>query len=710
VRSLLPSVILRPWLRRLLSISVRSDWNWSANTFRPTLELSNPPRPGWYLITILIQSEQRRCHGRLLPLQERSLISGRLRRRIIRIRGREKSVRFELLGVNSQVDVIKLTLVPQPLWRVKRLVSRKLSRLHPLYSTSAIPHSSFPLQWRDYNRLLASRSIDLVGYEDWLERVEIPMIKSQVIQADLEKNKYLLAESKSNEAYPKIATWLWGDRSDQAAVSRSIESINAQLFGLFNLLPEDVSLTSGCANTWLMLIAVGDCLAPHALRRFREVLYDFSDAEIVYADEDLFGSQGRRYSPNFKPAWNQELFYANPYFSNSWWIRSDLALKACQNLQDAGVEVTIYEFLLELAAISDPTKIVHVPDVLYHKFDCSLIDGSAPHTAAAVQACLQRHGQDVEVSLTKIGCHRLAWPLPSPCPLVSIIIPTRDHADLLHRSLDSIYRLNNGQIDFEILVIDNGSSDPIALEFLDELEKQGSTRILRMPGPFNYAYLNNEAVKHANGEVIFFVNNDVEVINPEWMKELVSQAVRPGVGAVGAKLLFDDHTIQHAGVVLGIGGIAGHAHKYLPADSSGYQNRLQMIQQVSAVTAAVLAIRKCVFVEVGGFDEEAFAVSYNDVDLCLRLQQRGYRNVYSPDAVLYHHESRSRGEPSTPAEYDQWQRERALMTKRWGSLLSSDPFYSPYLSLLEENFSLWLETPSSLRARGRTAPSHGIVN
>jgi GT2 family glycosyltransferase len=237
-------------------------------------------------------------------------------------------------------------------------------------------------------------------------------------------------------------------------------------------------------------------------------------------------------------------------------------------------------------------------------------------------------------------------------------------------------------------VIDNGSSEPASLAYLNDLQNNPGVTLLRRPGPFNFAAFNNEAATLARGEVLAFLNNDVEALHAGWLKPMVAEALRPEVGAVGARLLFEDGSVQHAGVILGIGGVAGHAHKYFDGDAEGYQLRLRLTHQVSAVTAAALVLRRGLFLDIGGFDAENFAVNYNDVDLCLRLMARGYRNLYCPDAVLVHHESRSRGAPITPTARSQWHQERKAMHNRWGHLLEEDPHYSPHLSLVEENFSL----------------------
>jgi GT2 family glycosyltransferase len=452
----------------------------------------------------------------------------------------------------------------------------------------------------------------------------------------------------------------------------------------------------------------GDQLAPHALRRCGEALALHPGALVLYADEDRLTPSGRRHSPQFKPAWNPELLYADPHYSHCWLIRSDLAQRVARELEAAGESLSLYGLVLEATAACRAEQIVHLPEMLYHRADRPGERRGDPESAATVERFLARRGQRVPVTVRAGGGHRLHWPLPAPLPLVSVIIPTRDRGEMLRRCIDSLQDQAEGSPPTELLVIDNGSRDPATLSYLAELAERPGVRMLRRPGPFNFAAFNNEAAQLARGEVLAFLNNDVEALRPGWLRAMVAEAVRPGIGAVGARLLFDDGTVQHAGVLLGIGGIAGHAHKYAEADAAGYQLRLRLTHAVSAVTAATLVIRRSLFLEVGGFDAERFAVNYNDVDLCLRLGARGLRTIFCADAELIHHESRSRGAPSSPEALSQWQREREAMEQRWGLLLQADPHYSPHLSLLEENFSLALRR-EPVRARAGGAPQGWAV-
>jgi GT2 family glycosyltransferase len=278
------------------------------------------------------------------------------------------------------------------------------------------------------------------------------------------------------------------------------------------------------------------------------------------------------------------------------------------------------------------------------------------------------------------------WKIPAPPPLVSLIIPTRDRRELLEPCVESLLA-KTGYRNFELIVVDNESRDPAALDFLASLERRGAARVLRDGRPFNFSALNNLAVAQARGEIVGLLNNDLEVVEEGWLEEMTSHAMRPEVGAVGARLLYPDRTVQHAGVILGIGGIADHAHKHLNADAPGYTFRARLTQNVSAVTAACLLIRKQTYLAAGGLDEQ-FAVAFNDVDFCLRVRALGLRNLWTPFATLIHHESKSRGRETTPARMARFRGEIRALEQRWGKALLEDPAYNPNLTLDATNFSL----------------------
>lgn len=680
-------------LHHWLGFRLRRDWSWNSQGQRPSLKLNVPIRPGWYLLTVRIQSEQLRCYGLFNGSQGRILVSGKLRKRLVRVCKGHQICHFELQGLNGQAQISTLRLVPQPFWRVRHMIAKKLLNLHPAYSKDYLAQQPFLRQWQDYNRLLSRRSFNLVGYDEWIERVE-----GKIIPLEPYTQPVTFASRSTESSLPDFAIWLWGERDDEEQAQQSIASVEQQLPGPYTLLAPDHHLEKDEQSTWVVMLQVGDQLAPRALNRFAAVIQNHQEACVLYADEDQISPAGRRHSPQFKPAWNPDLLYSDPHYSHIWVIRADHCYQACEAILACGEEPTLYALALEATANCEANQIFHLPGILYHRLDTQNGSRSSRETTASLESFFARHGKQLHVTFHPSGGHVVHWPLPDPPPLVSIIIPTRNHGDLLHCCLSSLAEHGQGNPPTEIIVIDNGSSEIETLNYLATLERHKTIRVLRRPGQFNYAALNNEAVFHAKGELIALMNNDVEATHPGWLATMAAQALRPEIGAVGAKLLFEDGTVQHGGVLLGIGGIAGHAHKYLDAGDEGYQLRLQLTHNLSAVTGAMLVIRKSVFQEVGGFDAENFAVNYNDVDLCLRLMVSGYRNLFCPEAVLVHHESKTRGAPTAPDAYAQWKKEQKAMLNRWGDLLTADPNYSPYLTLQEENLSLSLR-PTILASR-----------
>jgi len=304
----------------------------------------------------------------------------------------------------------------------------------------------------------------------------------------------------------------------------------------------------------------------------------------------------------------------------------------------------------------------------------------------ALNEHLKKHNKNAKAELIGIG-YRARYKLPAKPPLVSLIIPTRNGLKVLKTCVNSILEKTTYP-NYEIIIVDNGSDDPATLEFLNSLRRDKKARIIRDDGPFNYSVLNNKAAKAAKGKVLGLINNDLEVITPDWLSEMVSHALRPGIGAVGAKLIYPNNTIQHAGVITGIGGVAGHSHRHLRRNDYGYAGRAVLINNFSAVTAACLVVRKSVYDEVKGLDEKNLKVALNDVDFCLKIQKKGYRNLFTPYAELYHYESATRGHEDNPEKLARFEKERQFMKDTWGDQLINDPAYSPNLTLTHENYDL----------------------
>jgi GT2 family glycosyltransferase len=319
----------------------------------------------------------------------------------------------------------------------------------------------------------------------------------------------------------------------------------------------------------------------------------------------------------------------------------------------------------------------------------------------------ERRGEAVEILPVAGLCWRIRYALPTPAPLVSVIIPTRDQVALLRRCIAGL-RERGGCPRVELVVLDNRSVDRATIAYLAELALEPDVTVLSYDAPFNYSAINNFGARQARGDVLAFVNNDVEAISAGWLEEMVSQACRPEIGAVGSMLYYPNDTIQHAGVILGLGtsGVAAHAYAHRPRGYVGQIGRALLTQNVSAVTAACMVVRRDVFEEAGGFDEARLPIAYNDLDLCLRIRARGYRNLWTPHAELYHLESASRGYEDTAAKRERFHQEIDYVRRRWGAALLIDPAYNPNLSLDGESFSLAFP-PRTLKPWREAAEAEG---
>ena len=438
-------------------------------------------------------------------------------------------------------------------------------------------------------------------------------------------------------------------------------------------------------NGWIMRFNAILLMAPHAIYMMAIAINEHDDSQIIYADEDVQDTMGIRTDPDFKPNWNLDLHLSHNLIGRSGVYRRAL-VQQVGGYQTGLAEALDFDLSLRCLEQVTPDKIVHLPYVLFHGAPSVLSGHSASN--AGVRA-LEAHFERQHIAARAeniIHGYRIRYALPKVLPLVSLIIPTRNSLELLRMCIDSILQ-KTSYTNYEIIIVDNGSDDPATIAYFKDVAKTLQIQILRIDAPFNYSALNNAAVKIAKGELIGLLNNDIEVISSDWLDELVSHALRPGVGAVGARLWFPDDTLQHGGVVLGLGGVAGHVHSGIRRDQLGYQGRAALTQNFTAVSAACLVVKKSIFEAVGGLNEQDLAVAYNDVDFCLRVLEVGYRNVWTPFAELYHHESASRGYEDTPEKQQRFSKEVAYMHQRWDKLLKTDPAYNPNLSLNGKDFS-----------------------
>jgi len=436
---------------------------------------------------------------------------------------------------------------------------------------------------------------------------------------------------------------------------------------------------------FVALLDHDDELAPHALYLVAEELAAHPDADLVFTDEDKIDELGKRFEPWFKSDFNPDLMLSQNNVFHLGVFRASLVREI------GGFRVGFdgsqdYDLALRVIAKTSAERVRHIPHVLYH---WRAIRGStAFHPDDSAKRAIQDfvRGRAVVESTDHPGYYRLVYPLPAEPPLVSVIVPTKDRLDLLEPCVDGL--LNRTDYPkLELGIVNNRSERPETHRYLERVSRDPRVVVLEYDKDFDYAALNNWAVSRMKGSLVALVNNDIEVIAPGWLDEMVRHALRPEVGAVGAKLYYRDDSIQHAGIVMGIGDLAGHAHQRLPRRMSGYFGRAILVQNFSAVTAACMVLRRAVFEEVGGFDAETFPVAFNDVDLCLRIGERGYRIVWTPYAELYHHESASVGLASEPGRREQFHVESERLRERWRKVMDHDPAYNPNLTLRGGDFS-----------------------
>jgi O-antigen biosynthesis protein len=453
-----------------------------------------------------------------------------------------------------------------------------------------------------------------------------------------------------------------------------------------------LALASG---KWIAFLDHDDELAPHALYVVAAELNQNPNLDLVFSDEDKIDDHGRRYAPWFKSDWNYDLMLSQNCIVHLAVYRHSI-LQNIGGMRSGFDGSQDYDLTLRFIEHTLPERIKHIPFILYHwratagSVAFAATEKTYPYEAAAraIQEHLTRISTDATVSReAHLGYYRVRWPLPALPPRVTVIIPTKDKASLLRAAVESILEKTEYK-NFEIVIVDNRSEQRETYDYFSQLKACPNIRIISYDKPYSFARLNNWAVTQTDAPVLAFLNNDVEVIAPNWLSEMVSHALRPNVGAVGAKLYYPGETVQHAGIVVGIGGLAGHPHHRLPRGHPGYFGRAACTQQFSAVTAACMVMRREVFLAIGGFDELNFEIAFNDVDLGLRLRQARYSVVWSPYAELFHHESASLGSPSSNERRAVFEEECANLKRMWRDVIENDPFYNPNLTVLGGDFSL----------------------
>ncbi len=620
-------------------------------------------------------------------------------------------------NVENNLDLILKSKV----WRFadffRKIFYMRILRIFPPLQKAmlTLTREGFSSFWHKVKKRKLMRGKD--PYDFWIEKNSLDAEKINSIKEDLDKFPYKPKISIVMPVYNVEKIWL--ERAiqsvfdqfyenwelcivDDASKGKHIKELLskyenndkiktkflAENKGISEASNEALSLATG---EFVGFLDHDDELSPDALYENVKLLNNHPEADLIYSDEDKISPEGRRIEPYFKPDWSPDLFLSYNYICHFAVYRKKLIdrLKGFR----AGLEGSQdYDLLLRASEKTD--KIFHIPKVLYH---WRQIKGSTAsvhkekfthieHSMTALKEALRRRKiqGDVEkgINFDQFESYRVRRTIKGS-PLVSILIPMKDMVSFLQRNLKSIEEKTDYK-NYEILVVDNNSQEKETHDYFEIIRKRPNIKIIEYKDVFNFSKINNYAVTKAQGEHILFLNNDIEVASRGWLSAMLEHSAREEVGAVGAKLIFPNNTIQHAGTVLGLGGVAGHSHKHFPAESDGYFGALNTIRNYSAVTAACLMTRKKLFEQVGGFDEIHLSVAFNDVDLCLKIREKGYFIVYTPFAALYHYESTSRGYDLNPDEI-------LYMKNRWGEILFHDPYYNPNLTFDNEDFRIKIE-------------------
>lgn len=567
------------------------------------------------------------------------------------------------------------------------------------------------------SRLFGKESVAEGGYEAWLARHKVdkrtlrrqkhaafaqkPLI-SIVIPLYCTPLPYLkeLLESVRRQSYENWQLCLADGSPDDKAKEFIEKHYGREKRIVYRKLEENggISVNTNeavalAAGEYLMLCDHDDTLEPDALYEIVKAIND-TGADVLYTDEDKVSMDGRHYfDPNFKPDFNLFRLRENNYICHIFVVKKSLTDETGL-LRSEFDGAQDFDFILRCCEKAQ--KITHIPKVLYHwrcHMDSTAADPSSKAYAyeagrKAVREHYQRLGIDAKVEMTeRPGWYRSHVKVQEN-PLISVIIPNKDHTDDLELCLFSMTRKSTYR-NYEILIVENNSEKEETFEYYRKLpDRYPKARVLTWEKEFNYSAINNFAAKEAKGEYLLFLNNDVEILTPDWMEEMLQNCQQENVAAVGAKLYYPDDTIQHAGVVLGLGGIAGHIMCRASKEDPGYFGRMISVQEISAVTAACMMVKKSDFDAVGGLDE-TFQVAFNDIDLCMKFRAAGKKIIFTPYAELYHYESKSRGLEDTPEKQFRFDKEVKRFQEKWAQQLEmEDPYYSPNLSVTEGDCSL----------------------
>jgi glycosyltransferase involved in cell wall biosynthesis len=734
-----------------IRLNADSPYRWEVTRPDPKFKLVGAEKrlaAGWYVIALQIETDAKEDCAEFYfdcgdgfnasLCAQLPFTSGETIKRFYRLPRRPRQVRFDPLVGLGLFDVERLSFTRVPTVVALYQVFRHLRERHGLYkglSAWRISHTLLLEAHAKHETPMAllnthvgetfrpSHRLHERSYTQWIKKFETPeftnlaAIKAaqqsfarqpliSVLMPVYDATEYhlrLAIESVIKQSYENWELCIADDASPSPHVKRVLEeyrSKDGRIKVVYRPVNGHISAASNSAlelvsGSYVALVDHDDELSPCALHFVAGEINASPQAKVIYSDEDKIDGEGKRFDPHFKPDWNPDLLLSQNYISHLG-IYETALLRDVGGFREGFEGSQDYDLLLRCIPRLANGQIKHIPKVLYHwralEGSTALHHGEKSYTMAAgfqaLEDYLKRNNLParVEYGLAPNTYH-VRWEIPHPAPLVSLLIPTRDSLYILEKCVESILDKTTYP-NYEIIILDNQSRDAETLEWFDKIQRKANVRVVSYDHPFNYSAINNYGVNQASGEIIGLINNDIEVISPDWLTEMVGHACRPEIGCVGAKLYYDNDTIQHAGVIVGLGGAAGHSHKHFPRDAPGYFFRLKIVQDLSAVTAACMLVRKSIFLNVGALNEKDLAIAFNDVDFCLRVRESGYRNIWTPYAELYHHESVSRGAEDSPEKVARFEKEIAYMKTQWGGQLMKDPAYNPNLTLDFEDFTI----------------------
>ncbi len=577
----------------------------------------------------------------------------------------------------------------------------------PAEESPSNPNPGPPPAYRDYRDFCARMEPLVTEYSEnfakRLDRLKYKPLISIILPVYNPEIRWLreAIDSVIKQIYPNWELCIADDASPNHEVHRLLDEYQNSIENVKIVYRESNGHISEASNSALQL-ATGefvalldhdDLLAPHALARIVDCLNEYPDSVLIYSDEDKVDENGERSQPHFKSDWNPDLLIGQNFISHLGVYRRSCVAeiggfrKGFEGAQD-------WDLALRITERCEPGHIRHIPEVLYH---WRSITGSTAKDIGEKDYAHEAAGKALENRFSRIGISatlepvdRFYWrpryAIPRPNPEIAIIIPTRDQIEHLRNCIDGILTQSTYPR-FKIVIANNDSQEPATFEYFEEVQKSG-VEIFDAPGEFNFAKINNDAIRNRNETLICLLNNDTTIDSPEWLEELAMHACRKEIGPVGAKLLYPHGHVQHAGIVLGIGGVASEAFKRIHKTDDGYIHRVFLIGNYSAVTGACMMFRKSVWEEVGGLNENDIPNAFGDVDFCLRGKQLGYRTLFTPFALLTHHESESRGDDLRPEKIEAFKKAVSYMETTWTEAIRQDPYYNPNLTLQREDFTL----------------------